>query len=235
MPLCDIYGDLGSGKTILTVYIAAHEPDLPILHNLGSLRLPNARKLEPEMLMSLPEDKAMVIIDEAYTWLESLVSGSQINRYWTYILFQSRKRGLYFYITAQLPRTINIRFRELSDFTVWCAKVKGGFQYTIEKQTVNGTYMKSYQLPFAKAEKYYPLYDTMQVVKPPEMEELGMAFKLQDKEKLGPLIEEAKKAIGELPFLSRDLVETELIKKGYSPRLTKFVYMDLKKEKRLKK
>jgi len=234
MPLCDVYGDLGSGKTLFLAYIALHEPDVPILSNFP-IRTPNRKPLEPEMLMDLPYPKAVIMIDEAYTWLESLVTGSQMNRYWTYILFQSRKRGLYFYITAQLPRTINIRFRELADFTVWCSRGVNGFQYTIEKETVSGIYMKSYTLPFAKAEKYYGLYDTLQVVKPPEMDELGMAFRIQDREKLGPLIEEAKKAIGELPFLSRDLVETELIKHGYSPRLTKFVYIDLKKQKRLKK
>lgn len=231
MPLASVYGDLGSGKTLLLTYIAAHvEENIPILANY-TLRLPNYRPLEPEMLYDLKYDRALVLIDEAYTWLESLVTGSKINRYWSYILFQSRKRGLEMFITAQLPRTINIRFKEMSEINVYCMRIREGFKYIVEREKMGEIYYKSYVLPFAKAEKYYPLYDTLQIVRPPNVQELGMEFVLQDQEKLMKLVDKAVKDLADLDYISKDSVETALIEKGYSPKLTKYVYTKLKRRK----
>ena len=79
-------GDVGSGKTLFCTQVALH--DKRQIYSNYNIKLPNYHDLKPEMLSILTES-TLVIIDEAYTWLESRLSGRNINLYLTYILFQS--------------------------------------------------------------------------------------------------------------------------------------------------
>jgi hypothetical protein len=162
--LTHIFGDVGSGKTLLASYIAS-KVDKPIYANY-TLKLPEYHDLKPEDLSKLKES-TLVIVDEAYTWLESRLSGRNINLYMSYILFQSRKRGLDIILTDQLTGTIDLRFREMTNYEILCENIEHGFEYQISKISRFGNYrIRKLIMPYHTAEKIFPLFDSWQLIDP---------------------------------------------------------------------
>ncbi len=155
-----IVGNKGSGKTLLATAMAAND-GRRILSNYV-LRLPNYAPVEPEDLYSITEP-TLVILDEAYTWLESRVSGNVLNRYLSYILFQSRKRQIDFILTAQMFETVDRRFRGQTDIYVEADPTVFAFVYRF---MAPGRKPRTMALARDVAEKYFPLYDTLEVVDP---------------------------------------------------------------------
>src|SRR5574340_1021688 len=81
------------------------------------------------------QENALVIIDEAYLWLDSRTSSSKTNRTVSYLILQSRKRGFDVLYTAQVKSSVDLRLRELSEIWVYCEKLGlgdkvRGFTYT---------------------------------------------------------------------------------------------------------
>lgn len=171
MTLINIEGSYGSGKTTFAVVMAT-KSKYPIYTNMTNLKLPDTHFLTPETLIELNEG-SLIILDEAYAWLESRLSGGrEINQYLSYILFQSRKRKMDFILTDQLITTVDVRFRMLTDYHVLCERVGDkGFQYRIIKMnrykqsTVNDLF-----LPWNMAEKIFPLYNTWEKIDPIDKE-----------------------------------------------------------------
>jgi len=164
MTLVSIVGDVGSGKTLFSTYIATGD-SRPIYSNY-KLKLKKYHDLKPETLNKLKE-QSLVIIDEAYTWLESRLSGRNINLYLSYILFQSRKRGLDIILTDQLEGTIDLRFRQLTNYEIQCQNVDDGFAYDIYKVSSYHQYKPMrFVMPFSIAETLFPLYDSWELINP---------------------------------------------------------------------
>jgi len=187
--LCGVYGDLGSGKTLFLTYLALkNHKKIPVYANYR-IDLPNCYLIEPSDLVSMQYDKALILLDEAYTWLESRVSGSKLNRYVSYVIFQSRKRGLDFVLSAQLSITLDIRFRELCDLFVLANRHKQGFRYLLLTKSLR---MKSFLLPYDYAEKkLFKIYDTYEIVKPFEQEDLSVEVSiLSNPKKANQIIDE---------------------------------------------
>lgn len=159
MTLILVLGDVGSGKTLFTTYLASREKR-PIYSNY-KLKIPCYHPLFPETLNKLNKP-ALILGDEIYRWIESRTSGKHLNRYMSYILFQSRKKGLDFAVTAQLESTIDIRFRQMANYEVHCQQlVDVGFGYRVFKMSA----FKRYEpidliMPYEYAEKLFPLYDS---------------------------------------------------------------------------
>jgi len=176
MTLIQIIGDVGSGKTLFAVR-AAKLDTRPVYANfnikLGTHKnkkrkiVPRFSPLKPETLLSLKDD-SLVIIDEAYIWLESRLSGRNINLYLSYILFQSRKRGIDIILTNQLSRTIDVRFRLMTNLEVYCQQVESiGFEYTfVKKSDFQYFKPKTFILPYEEAEKFYKIYDSWELIIP---------------------------------------------------------------------
>jgi hypothetical protein len=160
-----LQGDVGSGKTLFTTYCASIDTR-PIYSNY-KIKLDNYNHLKPETLAELSDD-CLILIDEAYSWLESRTSGKDINRYLSYILFQSRKRGMDIMLTDQLVGTIDVRFRMLTNYEVYCQNILDvGFEYTIFKKSMYGNYKpKKMIMPYEIAETIFPLYDSWQLINP---------------------------------------------------------------------
>lgn len=158
-----ILGKLGSGKTLFLTYLATKIKTKKIYSNY-KLHLKNYRELKAIDLIKLPNN-VEVFLDEGYTWIESRISSSLLNRYMTYLLFQSRKRGNNFFITAQSLSSIDKRYRNHSDVIVFCESKKNlGFKYSIlNKETYR---LKKYTLPLKEAKKIFKLYDTTEVIEP---------------------------------------------------------------------
>lgn len=156
-------GDLGSGKTLFTTMMAK-ESDVQVLSNY-KLNIYGYRELTPQMLVDINEP-SLIIIDEAYAWLESRLSNRDMNRYLSYILFQSRKRQLDFIITAQLLSTIDVRFRDMCNYLVLCQKLPDGFHFSIVKNSMYSHRPVELYMTWEQAETLYPLYDTMEKIDP---------------------------------------------------------------------
>lgn len=156
-----IFGDVGTGKTLLSVIIALFD-QRPILANF-EIKDERWHNLEPQMLYDVHEP-TLVIIDEAYSWLESRMSGNAVNRYLSYVLFQSRKRGIDFILTAQLLSSIDLRFKTMADIYILAELTRGGFVYTVMFPGKHGR--KTLTLSVETASKYWDKYDTMQLVNP---------------------------------------------------------------------
>lgn len=226
-----IIGNLGSGKTLLATVIACHtKSGTPIFSNYA-LKIPNYTPLEPENLME-KGTRGLIIMDEAYVWLESRTSGNKINRYLSYILYQSRKKGFDFILTVQNISALDRRFREQADRIVLCNNSKNmqRFEYFIYKKEFL-VYKKAIRyLSYEKAKKYYKYYDTAEIVNPPSMKRLSYSFILNDNEKLDKLINKICSEIN-VDKVTKDNVERELIKMDYPKELAKYVYAQLKQKR----
>ena len=173
--LIGVYGDVGSGKTILLTKIARDYPKIPVLSNF-KINLPNVKPLEPDMLLDIEpsEDGIIVLITEAYTWLESRTSQSKVNRYMSYVGFQSRKRDLDIVCDAQLRSSLDLRFKDMENYTIFCGdrpKPKISTEPFLYR-VIKGFRYRDMIFPFKKAKKLFSIYDTKEVIMPHDIEEL---------------------------------------------------------------
>jgi len=221
MPLTGIYGFVGSGKNVVEVADCVYTPkNIPIYTNFR-MDLPNVKKIEPEDVFDLfevTEENPVIklVTDEAYSWFESRGSGfNELNRFLSYLMFQSRKRGLNWISIAQLRGTLDLRWRGLEDKII-VAKARNldsagnstdNFNYILLKN------LKKIQfgLEYEKAKKFFPLYDTKQVILPPDFQELK--DKLQFKKNPKLLNDLIDKIVTDL-FITKDSFPCKTLKSG---------------------
>lgn len=155
-----VCGLLGTGKTLFLTYLANLEKEQTVYANFN-LKIKNFIRVSPNDLENLK--KGLLIVDEAYSWLESRTSGSTENRYLTNrIGFNSRKRKFTVVLSAQILSSIDVRFRKLAEFIVlavgFSRKEDGYVYYISDKFSVT-----RFVLPLKMAERLYKLYDTFEV------------------------------------------------------------------------
>lgn len=157
--LVQLLGDVGSGKTLFATFLALKE-SRPVYSNY-KIDIPKYHALKPEMIAKMHKP-ALIIIDEAYRWLESRTSGSHLNRYMSYNLFQHRKKGVDIVLTDQLEETIDLRYRLMTNYEIHCNQIPDiGFQYLIYKHSTFKRYHPiSIVMPYSFAETLYPLFNS---------------------------------------------------------------------------
>jgi len=147
-----VTGWLGSGKTIWLTYIASKFPDVQIFSNF-TIKLSNVKPVD---ILSVDQiTDGLLLLDEAYAWLESRLSMSDVNLYLSRLVFNSRKRGLDIWCSAQLESSMEMRYRHLTDINVSAlgeARDGRGYYYMVGKRLV--------MLPKLKALELFPLFDT---------------------------------------------------------------------------
>jgi hypothetical protein len=193
---------MGSGKTLLATKMAlTSKTHVLANYDIGTFKTENddtkvlvERRVNTELLdignlLHLPYKKCRVILDEAYAYLESRVSMSKLNQYMSYILFQSRKRGIDFILTAQLTNSIDNRFNSLCDLNIFAQQVKTGFRYFV----TDGIKIKILTITYKEAENIWNCYDTSQVIMPPHMEELETQVQILDRKVLKKKVDELEK------------------------------------------
>ena len=131
---------------------------------------------------------SLALLDEAYSWMESRMSGSEMNRVLSHTIFQSRKRGLDVMYSAQLASTIDLRLKRLTSTLIWAVRPdETGYNYVYF--TPDGQYNRHMSLELAQ--KLYKVYDTHEIVEEagsasdmdePEIEEAGSDFNAYVKE-----------------------------------------------------
>jgi len=226
MLIC-ILGSFGSGKTLLLAILSTQS--IRTVRSNFKINIEKYKELKIIDLLDL-EKNTDVYIDEGYTWLESRTSSSILNRYLSYIILQSRKRTIDIYITAQLFSTVDLRFRDNADIIIKCLRKTEGFKY-IFYNTKNKT-IKSFILPFKKAEKYYELYDTYEIIEPHAKEQLEYKLLLNEPKRLETKIKKICEVIfPSLDKITHDSVKLALLKNNYDINYEKYVYIYLKSKK----
>lgn len=252
----DINGDVGSGKTTLAVKLVrdwykkleklellpSSASEILCVSNL-ELKLPYFDYLEPQDLLGLEPTKLgkAVVIDESYTWLESRVSMSKLNRFMSYIVFQSRKRDLDIIVTEQLRSTIDMRFKDMSNYTVFGfdrpnpKTSVAPFEYRVVKNSVMR--FRDYILPYKKAEEIFGLFDTKKVIMPLDAEELKADLIASNPVSLNKMVDLiVKELIKEFPEIKQkefkevthDFVNDKLLRIGKPLSYESFVYIRIR-------
>jgi len=222
--LISVLGPIRHGKTLFLTYFAT-KLMRPIYSNF-KVDLPNYKPLTLAILRKLPNN-VNVYIDEGYTWLESRISGSKLNKLISYLLFQSGKRGLDIYVTALLFSSVDLRFREQSSLIVYCKKINEDFYYTIHNREKNT--LKHLVMTNEIAQKYFPLYDTYEIIEPTNMKELELEYVRDDPVELLLTVKRVADSIkDEIDNITHDSVEFALLANGYPKSLKKYVYLYLK-------
>jgi len=205
MTLINLNGSVGSGKTLFVTASVIQE-DKPIYSNY-KINHPNYNELFPETLLDAEMSGSNVVIDEAYIWLESRLSGKPINLYLSYILFQSRKRNMDIYLTDQILGSIDLRFRELTDYEIKCKAVPNsknpkGFVYYIIDRTGFRPRLSKQFLPIEKAKEYFGFYDTFELINPID-DELVAKISKSNKNIVKQIDEIVVDILGEYPHLKK--------------------------------
>ena len=220
-----ILGYMGSGKTLLATDFCL-DSKKPVLSNY-KIDSDNVHDLEISQLFKLPYEKCLVVLDEAYAYIESRVSMSKLNLYMSYILFQSRKRGIDIICTAQLSSSLDNRFIELADLLIVAQQTKTGFRYFV----TNKNKIRVFNMSFEYAEKIWGKYDTSQVVMPNNMQDLQTQIEVLDRDKLKSKIDLLEKQYlkkYKSIKLSHGSVDNFLLDIGESDVYTSYLYARLK-------
>jgi len=170
MTVFGIIGNIGNGKTLKASYFAAlfNAYGKKIFSNYNIL-LKNAKKIHAQDFANLNHLKnALAILDEAYEWLESRLSGTEVNRILSHGVLQSRKRGLDLIYTAQLNSTVDLRLRRITSTLIWALTPSdAGFNYVYF--TPHETIYKTMSIELAQ--QIFKIYDTTEIVSAADMNE----------------------------------------------------------------
>ena len=223
-----ILGAKGSGKTLFATRMAINSKR-DVYANYW-IDIENYKPLEIMDFIDLPNN-VDVMIDEGYTWLESRTSSFFLNRFLSYILWQSRKRTIDIYLTAQRFRSLDLRFRDESDILVKCKTrldlEKDDFKYAILWVAENKE--KHFTLSYKDAKKYFDKFDTYEIVEPYTKEQLEFKLLETAPEKRWEKAIEIGDIIGEgIDLITHPIIKARLMKFGYDSSYEPLVYVYLK-------
>lgn len=212
-----VYGYVGSGKNVIeTIDMCYKRKEIPIFTNFD-LRLKNASKIEPEEVFEVFEldDKIPVkylVTDEAYTWFESRGSAmSELNKFLSYLMFQSRKRGLNWHSIAQIRGTLDLRWRGMEDNVLACGKRNldsaGNSTDDFKFALIENMQIKRFGLRYEKAKPFFDKYNTRQVLMPQEFLEMKQKLKNRKPEELNNYIDSLVEELKKFPPPTKQLVD----------------------------
>lgn len=179
-----VLGNVGTGKTLFLVMLAKLSK-IKVVSNFN-LKFCYV-KFDLEKFLKAEYDNCLILLDEAYAYLESRVSASELNRLMSYMLFQSRKKSLDLVLSAQLVSSLDKRFRRLANTLIICGvKTNVEFQYRITSRDYNRTITKI--LPYENAKRFFNEYDTNEIIRPENAEvENFFRKKLSGKDKMSQI------------------------------------------------
>lgn len=228
MDLTVILGPKGSGKTLFGTLMAL-DSKRTVYANYR-IEIENHKPLEVIDFLDLPNN-VDVIIDEAYTWIEARISGFFLNRFLSYILWQSRKRTIDIYLTAQRFRSIDLRFREEVDVIVKCKPRTNldSDDFEFEILWVVENKKTKLKMSYEDAKEIFPLYDTFEIVEPYGLEEMKFKIRETVPEERWEIACEIGEAIKEdIKEITHPRVKASLLRNGYKTTYESLVYIYLK-------
>ena len=160
-----VFGGLGSGKTLFLVGLAARmNKSKRIIANF-EIKIPKHKvgKFKLSEFTAGKYNDALILIDEAYIYLEARTAGRAQNRLASYILFQSRKKKLDIVLAVQLFRTIDVRWRAMADVLIRAEGAKRyGYGYTLWNMQNGGC--RKISIPLLQAQTLYKFYKTEETI-----------------------------------------------------------------------
>ena len=172
--LIGIEGELGGGKTILLVKYLKEEQQngRKIYTNLTLNNIEYTPINILDFLENNPElNNAVIGLDELTVYVDCRLSMSKANRFFSYLVLQSRKRNVDIYYTTQNMDMIDKRIVEHTLIQIICEKLEVENMNTdnVRKYTyfdfrhIHKPKIKRYYLDISY---YYPFYDTNQIITP---------------------------------------------------------------------
>lgn len=150
--LIGIEGELGGGKTLLMVKYLKDEYNINHKKIMTNLKLTNIPYDEIDILYLIENDTDLndivLGIDELTVFVDCRTSMSKANRFFSYLVLQSRKRNVDIYYTTQNLSMIDKRVIDHTPLIVLCEKI-----YTNENKLVNDY-------------RYYTIFDLRNSRKP---------------------------------------------------------------------
>jgi hypothetical protein len=178
-----IEGDNGTGKTSLLVLIS-QDIKRQIWSNF-TLKHPKYSELTLDKIIDLDNDSKpfleneglVLFIDEAYGFFESRLSNRSTNIYLSYKTnYQWRKRNLDVYLTFQDISSIDKRYRLRFDIIITCeyrkpfSKDDFVYNYYRKRKSGSSNIVYTLKIPYYQMSKIFDLYDTNEIVEPPNIE-----------------------------------------------------------------
>ena len=173
MPLTQVIGWRGSGKTIFLLLMAL-KYSMEVgkeIHANFSIKVSNFIKLKLTNLLYYYHEK-MVLGDEFYGLANARRSMSILNIFLEFVVLQLRKTRTNIFITVQQLRTVDVIYRDEWDYRVYCDRVSNGhknwrhwdfvFEIHCKRTGTHSTKLFTYE----SAKKYFALYNTNEIVVP---------------------------------------------------------------------
>jgi hypothetical protein len=202
-------GIRGTGKTLFATYLCLHAQEslgAKVFHN-GCLTF--GQYIEVEEIISMKDNlrNAVIFIDEIQTIQDSYRASSTLSFLFTQMLMQLRKRKLVVIWTSQNLRQLNSRLLFQTDFLVK-TKFDKKNNVLFWKMTSQGT-VAPYGVEKIgrvwRADRFFPYYDTDQLVDPTKAitltsDMIRQSKSQEQKEQFLAITEEIKKHYDELMF-----------------------------------
>lgn len=238
MPLTQVIGYRGSGKTLFTTIInlilKKYYPDRLTYSNYELFNCKQYKKLHLVDLLKLPKDIEL-IMDEGYAIIHSRLSMSYINIMAGFLAFQLRKTNTNIFITMQQLFTIDKIYRREWDYRVYCERTPNDnenwrewdFFYEIHDKKKGN--MTQVVLPFETAKEYFNYYDTFEIIEPRNKSRMEYEMLKSDKILLMKRAKEiAEKIRTSIRKDTREGIEHALLNNGFDDCWTKIVYLEHK-------
>jgi len=158
--LIGVFGDFGSGKTLLLVFFLKFL-SYPNKFANFKVKIPDTKSLSLNELLNMNyEEKTLVCIDELYLEMDSRRSMNKRNIDISHIIFQSRKRKVDIIYASQLRSSVDLRIRDLTNYNILALGKDDNenFHYYIEEND------SQFIIPNYIAKSLYQLYDTYEIV-----------------------------------------------------------------------
>lgn len=225
-----IYGKLGSAKTTLLTIIGYFSKKLVVSNY--KLKYPNKSYEEFDIVKFLKQQYSnrTILMDEAYVYLESRLSGRHKNLLSSYVLFQSRKKDVDMYLTVQLTKTIDIRFREMVDFIIKCNGKKNNAYEFVFYRVSDGKITVKY-ITEKKIKQFFKFFDTNEVITDSamikEIQQIGKDIRQNTEKHVDKLVELYIKK-NKMSYITRDMVVLYVEENELHNRNVKLIYTKLK-------
>jgi hypothetical protein len=174
-----VYGYCGSGKTLFLTALGSLVDKKRLITSNYYLNLPNYSEFSVSEFVGGKYNNCLVLLDEAYNYLDNRMSMNMRHRFMSYMLFQSRKKDVEIICSIQLLQTLDTRFRNLADTIVFAKGLsQKGFEYQImnlQKQQVLSLFLSPKNLLHL-----FSLYDTKEIIEPIKSENEQFTFMNKD-------------------------------------------------------
>jgi len=121
-----IEGVGGSGKSLVLAALAKAEVDRgQTVYSNGPFSFNGWKPFDREMFLGLCDSKEELhdcsfCLDEAYSYMDSRNSASRLNKLFMYVVVQSRKRNVDFYLSTHHIDILDKRIRRAVDYHILC-------------------------------------------------------------------------------------------------------------------